>query len=451
MANQALFTRTKNVTVNNAGGEAFSLSDKEALANLVCAGMMGGTFYVSASDQLDAIKSRLAKVDPSFLAKLASYAREKGFMKDSPALILAYLAHAHPKQFKLAAPHVLTHGKMVRNFVQICRSGQWGRTTIPRPARKLLCDWITSRTPRQLLNDSVGGEPSLADIIKMLHPKPKDASQEALFAFLLGKPYDYAKLPSEAKELIDFRNGKSKNLPNLDFRLLDSCPLTTEHWMQIALQMGFTAIRMNLNTFERKGVFANEAMVAQIAAKIRNPEFVKSSKVFPFEILNTFKHISDTVPHQIREALQDAMEISIQNIPEVDGQWAVCLDVSGTMSSPVSGVRVNAKTGKRESFTSKTQYVDIASLMAAGFLRKNPGTIILPFDTRLHTSKKLNPRDSVMTLSDQLARFGGGGTQCELPMAHLASAQTGKTRLDGILFLSDNESHRAIAGRMMND
>ena len=50
------------------------------------------------------------------------------------------------------------------------------------------------------------------------------------------------------------------------------------------------------------------------------------------------------MPREVREALQDAMEIAIANVPAIDGKVYVCPDVSGSMHSPVTGHRKGATT-----------------------------------------------------------------------------------------------------------
>jgi 60 kDa SS-A/Ro ribonucleoprotein len=97
MANQNVFAAARAVapvadTVNNAGGRAYKLSDKGALAQMAVTGVFNDTFYVNAETQLAEAKALVGRVDPEFIAKLAVYAREKAFMKDMPAYLVATLA-----------------------------------------------------------------------------------------------------------------------------------------------------------------------------------------------------------------------------------------------------------------------------------------------------------------------------------------------------------------------
>jgi 60 kDa SS-A/Ro ribonucleoprotein len=139
----------------------------------------------------------------------------------------------------------------------------------------------------------------------------------------------------------------------------------------------------------------------------------------------------------LTNALQDAADASLDNIPEFPGKVFVMVDTSGSMGSAVTGKRVNPKTGKEESFTTKARCVDVAALFAAAILRKNPNTEIVPFDTSVHVGHRFNPRDSIMTNAKTLASFGGGGTNCSAALDYV-NKKAGKGDL--VIYVSDNES-----------
>ena len=134
------------------------------------------------------------------------------------------------------------------------------------------------------------------------------------------------------------------------------------------------------------------------------------------------------VPEKVREALQDAMEIAIANVPQIDGRVVVCPDVSGSMRSPV--------TGYREGATSAVRCIDVAALVAAAFMRANRDTRVIPFERHV-VELHLNRRDSVMTNAAKLAAIGGGGTNCSAPIELLVAQ---KARADLVVIVSDNES-----------
>src|SRR5262245_35400492 len=77
---------------NEAGGVAYRMPSKQALAQYASVGCLHGTFYASGEDQLAAVLNLCHEVEPEFIAKTALYARTKGHMKDMPALLLAVLS-----------------------------------------------------------------------------------------------------------------------------------------------------------------------------------------------------------------------------------------------------------------------------------------------------------------------------------------------------------------------
>jgi 60 kDa SS-A/Ro ribonucleoprotein len=150
--------------------------------------------------------------------------------------------------------------------------------------------------------------------------------------------------------------------------------------------------------------------------------------VFPYQLLMAYKSAGAEVPGRVREALQDAMEVAIQNVPKIEGQVYVCLDVSGSMQSPVTGIRSGSTTAVR--------CVDVAALVAASVLRQNPSTGVVPFESKV-VPVVLNPRDSVMTNAEKLSSLPCGGTNCSAPLEWLNKR---KAKGDLVVYVSDNES-----------
>jgi 60 kDa SS-A/Ro ribonucleoprotein len=436
MANQSLFnTRTaqtpKTDTTNRAGGVAYQMGDKEALAQLAATGCLSNTFYANAKDQLDEVLALAAKCEPEFVAKTAVYARSEGLMKDMPALLASTLAVRDPVLFEKVAPRCIDNGRMIRNLVQMLRSGAVGEVkNLPRPVRRFIRNWVVGRNFGRLFNESVGNDPSMADVIKMVHPKPTTPEQAAFFGYLLSRDHDAAKLPEVVRKYEAFKADKTAEVPRVEFRMLDSLGLSTSQWADVAQGMGWHAIRMNLNTLLRHGVFKDPKMVKYVCDRLVDEEAIRKSRVFPYQLLTAYRNVNDELPMKIRMALQDALELAVENVPVIDGKVIVAPDVSGSMGSSVTGYQSNGRP------PSKTSCVDVAALVAAAILRKNPDAEVIPFAHRLY-DLKLNPRDSIVTNADKLIRCGGGGTACALPLALLNKR---RQKADVVIYVSDNQS-----------
>ncbi|MBR8654846.1 RNA-binding protein [Achromobacter sp. Marseille-Q0513] len=413
---------------NNELAPAYAFSPRHQLAQLAATGCLRQTFYAQAQDQLDRVMALAAEVDPAFVARTAVYARESGHMKDMPALLAAILAVRDLELLAQVFPRVVDNGKMLRNFVQILRSGAVGRKSLGTRPKKLVQRWLLEATEKQLLNAAVGNAPSLADVVKMVHPKPAEAWRAAWFAWLIGKPHDEAALPPATQAFERFKRDATGEPPDVPFQMLTSLGMTPAQWAQVARVGSWQMVRQNLNTFARHGVFEQPGMAKAIAAKLRDPQAVARARVLPYQLMSAFKAAGETVPAVVQDALQDAMELAIANVPSLHGRVVVCPDVSGSMRS--------SATGWAGSATSTVRCIDVAALVAAAVLRKNRRARVLPFDFDV-VDVRMNPRDSVMTNAQKLAGIGGGGTSCSAPLARLTREGA---QVDLVILVSDNES-----------
>lgn len=442
-------------TTNHAGGKAYQLSPKQALAQLVCTGTLHRTFYANAEEQLSKLIDLAKQMDNEFLAKLALYAKHNALMKDTPILLLAILCiKTNGQPFaKLIFKDIIHDGKSLRNFVQVMRSGVIGRKSLGSFTKKLVNDWLIGASDKAFINTNIGNKPTLKDVIRLSHPKPVDNRTQALICWALDKEYNKAHLPELAKTLIDFQKDNTKPLPNLPIQWLMSLDLTCEHWVQIAKNSSWQTMRQNLNTFARHGVFQTDGMAELIAQKLADGTTIKNSKIFPYQLYATWSALDDNVPDIVKNALKIAMNHALANVPVLQGNIAIAVDVSGSMISPVTGYRRGA--------TTQIRCVDVASLFAAAMKVANPTAIIMPFDTDLRHVPSLNDRRSTQTgsliertkaifskpsdkpnldvfnLAKELARLGGGGTNTALPLAKLNRQNS---KIDVMIYFSDNES-----------
>lgn len=433
MANKSLFSKFRELflpqtdTSNEAGGAAYELEEKQALAQLAATGCLNSTFYATAEQQLSQTLTLAAKLEPEFLAKTAIYARERGYMKDMPALLLAHLSTRSPELLARTFPRVIDSPKMLRNFVQIVRSGATGRRSLGTLPKRLVRQWLESRSDEAIFAGAVGSSPSLADVVKMVHPKPETDSRRALYAYLIGRRHQVEELPEVVRSFEAYKADKSLPLPEVSFQYLTALDLGPEEWTAIASRASWTMTRMNLNTFERHGVLKMPGMTEKIAARLANPELVKKARAFPYQLLAAYKAASG-LPRPIKDALHDAMEVAIANVPEIAGKVYVLTDVSGSMQSPI--------TGRRSGGTSSVSCLDVAALVAAAILRRNPNAEVIPFSDDV-VPVDLEPRDTVMTNAAKLAALPSGGTNCSSPLRWLNKREA---EGDLVIFVSDNES-----------
>ena len=455
MANKSLFQSITSVipratTVNEAGGPAYKFEPKHALAQMAATGTFGNVFYASAQTQLDEMRKLIDQVDDNeFLAKLAVYSRERAYMKDMPAALLVVLSTRDTELMHRVFDRVADNGRVLRTVFQMTRSGQFGRKGLSSSLQRAFQRWLNEASVGKLLSASIGNDPSLRDVLRMARPTPKDNVRRALFGWLTDKEVDKwapateADLPAAVQSLIAYRAADTAEAQTLiagdlqvRWDLLADAAKGPLVWKAIARQMGPQALRMNLNTLLRHDVFKNgngpdNTMIDYVASRIADADAITRSRQFPYQFLAAYLNASAEVPQKIKASLHQAAEIACGNVPELPGPIVIGLDTSGSMGCPVTGWRGRGGT-------TKMRCVDVAALFAAAILRRNPDSIVIPFDTRAY-NVRIDPQDTILSLSERLAKYGGGGTDCSIPLAE-ANKRHSKRPLVGCVLVSDNES-----------
>lgn len=469
MANKTLFSSSTSRlpranTVNEAGGRAYQLSPKHALAQIAATGCFNGVYYASAASQLNEVITLIDQVDDNeFLAKLSLYARERAFMKDMPAALLVVLSTRDAQLTHRVFDRVVDNGRVLRTVFQMVRSGQFGRRSLSSSLQRAFQRWLNEASVGKLLAASIGNDPSLRDVLRLARPTPVDNQRRALFGWLTNKdvaqwtPATARDLPKEVQALVAYRQAESEAkqveiLADLSVRwdLLADAAKGPMVWKAIARLMGPQALRMNLNTLLRHEVFdsskvtigkviaeaigfglAQDDMVDYVAKRLADADEVRRSRQFPYQFLAAYLNASDRVPQRIRSALNRAAELACGNIPRLPGPVVIGLDTSGSMQMSATGWRGRGAT-------SKVRCVDVAALFAAAILRRNPDSVVVPFDTQAYRVR-FDADDSILSLSERLARYGGGGTDCSIPLRE-ANTQYRDRRFAGAVLVSDNES-----------
>ena len=77
----------------------------------------------------------------------------------------------------------------------------------------------------------------------------------------------------------------------------------------------------------------------------------------------------------------------------------------------------------------------MAALFAAAVLRRNPASVVIPFDTQAYLVD-IDWSEPILRLAHRLAEYGGGGTDCSLPLAEATRSYYNR-RFAGCVLVSD--------------
>ena len=81
------------------------------------------------------------------------------------------------------------------------------------------------------MDAAIGSDPSLADVVRMVHPKPADATREAFYGWLIGKPVRARRAAGRRCRSSSATSATVRQaLPEVPFQMLTALELRREEW-----------------------------------------------------------------------------------------------------------------------------------------------------------------------------------------------------------------------------
>ena len=412
-------------------------SPEHTLARLAVTGTFHGTFHAAAEERLARARDLADQVSPELVAKVAAYCREHRKEVDLPALLVANLAARDVATMNRVFTRVVDDGATLRSFVRIVRSGVTGRKSFGSAPKRALRAWFAARTPDVVFRHSIGQDPSMSDVIKMVRPPPRndegeaDAVREALYGYLIGKSVDSSALPPLAKAFDAFKRGEGP-VPDVPFEMLTALPLRAEHWTDLATKMTASQLRVHLTTLARLGILDAPELEAIVATTLADAEGYRHGRVMPFDVLASLRTADERVPASILSALALGLEHATANVPRLDGRVVIAPDVSGSMRRSLGGARL--------------RLLDVAALVTAVVLRRSTEAKVAPFaDDVLELDPPPTARDPVLATLDRLGALPIGNTRCPLERLVPASFDLLVVVTDALIDLAQWDAIRAAS------
>jgi hypothetical protein len=409
-----------DATENLENALAFKPSAKMELYLRSCAGFLEDKYYTKSSEQLEGLRRAIFKTDRSFTVKLAKYVRNQMYLRSIPMVLLAEATQERfPGDKKGVDKSIIT--KYTPSIVKradeltetvayyLAQIGKGNKKNMANALKKGLANAFSNFDEYQFAKYNRGGDVKLKDVVRLVHPKPADDERKALYKRILE---DELKTPETWEVEISTKGS------------------TAENWNAIAPKMGIMALMRNLRNFEQKG--AKEAL--KIARdKLRDKDVIKKSKQLPFRFYSALQNVSESAT---RDAILEAMELSIANIPKLEGSVAIYADTSGSMGTPVS------RKGT-------VKCLDIATLMAAMACHiASDDYYAAAFATEC-VQAPISKRDSVLTNAEKIKRVNtrGCGTEAWKCINQL---RTGKKVMDTVIIFSDMQCYNRSASMWGN-
>jgi len=411
--------------LNKEGFPSYKRTPEEDVVNVLMTGTTANTFYVTAQENVESIVKLLMEFeDTEFLAKATVYAREHGYMREIPIASTVVLSRNDIKLFKTIAHKVCKTPTDWQKLIDICRSGMIRKgvgRAIKREIIKAIANMSTYHAVKypkavlDMINIARPSENVNPTVIRYIKKKEHEGDPQLVALYRL-------KHASTEDEIVYWiENGK------LPYEVVvGSVPkMSPKIWEALLYQAPYFNLIRNLNNFAKNGVFDKEKNVDYTVKKITNG--VKNSKLFPFRFYAAYRMLRRDFSYynEIRYALEQAVEKSVDNVPVLDGKVAICPDVSGSMSSNVTGDY------------SVLQCIDVVGVFTGIMIRKCKNLpILLPFENKLRPdiAEKAYQKETVLEIASVFRPMGG--TSLSAPIEWLLKENE---EVDHIIAFTDNE------------
>lgn len=348
--------RTKSkVTSTHEGGEGFDLKDKSALFLLGAVNMVEeDSFYETREARGSRFRDLIHKVtekDPEWVARFIPYLRNQMHMRSASVVVAAEYVRAGGPNGSSVIDSALARPDEPAELVGYWLGREYG--LLPKPIKRGLARAVGRLYTElsALKYDGLSRSVRMADVIELVHPKPSDDAQSALFRYLLDRRHHPDNIAVDPNLSFIIRSRELEMIPIEERRAVLSHPerlqeagytwerlsgwlgdtMDAEAWEAIIPSMGYMALLRNLRNFDEAGV--SDEVAAQIALKLSDPNEVSRSRQFPFRFLSAYLHAKSS---RWVHPLETALNLSVKNIPSFSGRTLVLTDTSGSMETPVS-------------------------------------------------------------------------------------------------------------------
>lgn len=260
-------------------------------------------FYEDGLGIADRIVETAAKVDTAALAALAIEARTGHNLRHVPLLLLCELAKRGGKIVGDTIYQTIQRADEPAEFLTL----YWrnGKRPLAKQVKLGLARAIRKFNAYQLAKYNRDKAIKLRDVLFMVHAKPQDDEQAALW-----------------KRLVD----GTLEAPDTWEVALSSGADKKATWERLLAegQLGYLALLRNLRNMMDVGVDANQVRTAILARK-------GAQRVLPFRYVAAARACPQMEPH-----LDQALSEAIAELEPLPGNTTILVDVSGSMSTPLS-------------------------------------------------------------------------------------------------------------------
>lgn len=450
--------------VNNAGGYTFTLDDEARLRRFLILGTDGPTYYTSAADLTRdnaAVVLRMAAEQPKRLVDVVVEISAAGRApRQNPALFslaaAAGVADAEGRAYALAkladVARTGTHLFLFARYVEQFRG--WGRQL-----RRAIGDWYQTKDVDRVAYQAVKYRQregwSHRDLLRLAHPVTSDMARAGLYDWIAGRAgHDLPAIVSGYLAAQDATTAAEwvriiRDTPGISWEMLPDAALTERTVWDALLDAGLpqTALMRQLPRLTRLGVARDRRDL--IATQLTDRDRIRKALVHPINVLVAQRTYASgrsargdgiwTPVPQITDALDAAFYASFGNVEPAGKRTLIALDVSGSMTSPISNLPLSAReaSAAMAMVTMATESdVDVVGFTGGGFYYGYQRRVSASPDEVISTLN-ISPRQRLDDVIRAVSGLPFGATDCALPMLW---AQEQRRSYDTFIIFTDNET-----------
>lgn len=418
---------------NFMGEKAFKMEDKEELISTVMTTFLQGEYYEKEATKIARIQELLKKVDPLFAAKLAIYARNEGNLRSVTHFVAAEIAKYVSgtdwgKRFYnriVVRPDDMS--EIVSAYAHINGMSQKDISKIPNAMKGGFKTALERLDAYQLDKYKMKNrEVSLIDLIRLFHPKGNQKNAEAFKRLVNGESleglYETKILEKEMTKAGQLTKGATEDEKKEAKHEAISEILDNVKGMPI----------MNLIRNLRNIILYAPDKVEDACVQLRIKDKILKSRLLPFRFATAYAEVEkmtwgnpnadtaiafesdkaeceltkaqfNSLKRSVLDALEDAIQYSVGNIPELEGNVAILVDHSGSCRGDAGGSSV-------VSAFSKTSTAMIGNLFGSMMAYRQKNVYIGLFGDRLIDV----PMDRNMKMLDFNKKSFDEGARCGL-------------------------------------
>jgi len=411
---------------NKEGFPAYRRTVEEEVLSVLTTGSTANLFYVKAEENIKEMLEVLKKCeDTQFLAKATIYAREKGFTRTLPIASLVEISKRHPRLFRKVAARVCKNPHDWQQFIDVARS-----KTIRKGVGSALKKRMIEALSEMSVYHAMKYPKAVEDMINIA--RPHEDVNPTVIRYIKRKEHEGDE-QLEALKIVKTSDNEDEIIEaiergRLPYEVVTGSvkKMTSRIWEALLYQAPYFNLIRNLNNFGRNGVFNKRENLDYAVRRITDEKAIKQSKLFPFRFYAAASMLVDFKgKDKIKNALLQALELSISNVPTLKGKVAIASDISGSMSSTLTGDY------------SVVQCVDLVGLFTGCLIKRCESLpIVLPFNHEVQEdiAAKVLSKETIFDIAKCF--FASGGTSLSAPVEWLIDK---REAVDYFIAFTDNE------------